>query len=148
MAASKSMSVGRFLFTYKVSLFIVIRPLFQYFIQYDIDDHNKYKQHQSDGEQHLSVQSGRISHLADNSCGQESHGVKWQRHIDAATGYQCDRHSLADGTSHSQNDSRHDTGFCCRKDGAENSLCMGGSQGQRGGFDPCRNRPDGSLTEY
>jgi ABC-type tungstate transport system substrate-binding protein len=61
MAARKSMSVGRFLFTYKVSLFIVIRPLFQYFIQYDIDDHNKYKQHQSDGEQHLSVQSGRKS---------------------------------------------------------------------------------------
>jgi hypothetical protein len=69
-------SVGRFLFTYKVSLFIVVRPLFQYFIQYYINDHNEYKQHQSDGKQHLSVQSGRISHLADNGCGQESHGVK------------------------------------------------------------------------
>ena len=41
----------------------------------------------------------------------------------------------------------HDSGFGCRKDGAENGLHMGGSQGQGGGFDSGGNGADGGLAD-
>ena len=41
-----------------------------------IDQHDEYKQYQSDGKQYLSVQTFRIAHFTNDSCGQKTHGIK------------------------------------------------------------------------
>ena len=112
-----------------------------------VDDHDEYEQHQTDGKQHLSVQAGRVAHLADDGRGQETDRVERKREVDRASGYQGDGHGLADGPSHTQHDGGHDTGLRGGDHHLENGLDMGRSQRQGGGFILGRNRLQGGFAD-
>ena len=102
--------------------------------KHQIDDHNKDKQYQTYGKEYFPVKPFRITHLADNLCGQETYRVEWKRQIYRTSGNHINCHGFSERTADTKNHTCHNTGSCCRNHNFKYRLDMCCSEGKRSRF--------------